>query len=317
VLANTVASQIVTHQRFGGVMPEVAAREHLETINAVVAHTLEAAHLTLAEVDAIAATLGPGLIGALLVGANTAKTLAFIANKPFIGVHHLHGHVASNYLESDLTPPFLCLLASGGHTQLLAVHDYQQVECLGSTLDDALGEAFDKVARMMDLPYPGGPHLDALAQRGNPTAFNLPIARTQRPWDFSFSGLKTACMRLYQQKSQELQLSQLSDSHLEKLKADLCASFQATVAKTVVKKTLACAKAHGFNTISVAGGVSANSAIRLAFETWQSQSPNVRKLYLPALQFCTDNAAMIASSAYYSPWCQRMEDDVFSRMALS
>lgn len=312
VLSSMVVSQTEVHARFGGVLPEIAARHHLEAINAVVEQALQEANLTPGDLDAVAATLGPGLVGSLLVGASTAKTLAWLWNKPFIGVEHLRGHVCSNFLERELEPPFLCLMVSGGHTQLMAVRSYTDIETVGRTLDDAVGEAFDKVARLLGLPYPGGPNLDLLAQQGNPARFILPRARTQRPWDFSFSGLKTAVSRLYER---EAALLNPEDSAFitqrDQLRADIAASFQKTVVDTLMRKTLRCAEALGFDTISIAGGVSANSGLRARL----ADLPEGIQLVVPQLRFCMDNAAMIASAAYFCPLADGVESDVFSRRA--
>lgn len=307
VLAHGVASQLETHLPYGGVIPELAARSHLHAINPLVDSVLAQAELTLNEVDAFAATLGPGLIGSLLVGVSTAKGLALACNKPFLGVHHLYGHVASNYLESELAPPFLCLLVSGGHTQLVHVKSFTEMAILGQTLDDAVGEAYDKIARLMGLPYPGGPLLDKLAQSGNPKAFELPIAQTQGAYDFSFSGLKTATQRLHQAQLEANQEQGLPESAHH---ADLAASFQQTVVNTLLKKTLKCARSLGLNTLSVAGGVSANKGLRSAFSALETQGYQV---HLPKLAYCTDNAAMIGASAYFNPITEQLDLDVFSR----
>lgn len=309
VLASVVDSQLDVHARYGGVIPELAARSHLHSVNAVVAQALENAGLTIHDVDAIAATLGPGLLGSLLVGANTAKTLALMANKPFLGVHHLYGHVASTYLESDLTPPCLTLLVSGGHTQLLHVKAYDDIEICGETLDDAVGEVYDKLAREMGLGFPGGAVLDKLAQEGNAEAFVLPIAKTQVPYDFSFSGLKTAVLNVWRRESQAYVENE--ENVPRALVADLAASFQATVVKTLMIKTLKLTNERNIRRLTLAGGVSANSALRQAFLDVQK---NGFEVHIPDLRFSTDNAAMIAASAYFNP-IQRhdLSVDVFSR----
>lgn len=300
VLANVVASQIKLHAQYGGVIPELAAREHLVSVDDVVEHALNEAKLALRDIDAFAATIGPGLIGSLLVGTQAAKTLSILNEKPFHGVNHLQGHIASNYLESELKPPFLCLLVSGGHTQLLDVQDYQDIRLLGETLDDAIGEAYDKIARLLGLDYPGGPNLDKLAQTGNPNAYDFPEAQCQKPYDFSFSGLKTAVMKCIEKSD-----------HTEESKADIAASFQATAVSTLVKKTLQAAHEFKHTQIAVAGGVAANSALRKTFET-QCAAASIG-FYRPQMKFCTDNAAMIASAAYYTPVTHRIDCDVFSR----
>ncbi len=313
VLASVVDSQLDVHARYGGVIPELAARSHLHSVNAVVAEALRQAELTIQDVDAIAATLGPGLLGSLLVGSNTAKTLALIANKPFLGVHHLYGHVASAYLQSDLKPPFLTLLVSGGHTQLLQVKAYDDIEICGETLDDAVGEVYDKLAREMGLGFPGGAVLDKLAQEGNAEAFALPIAKTQAPYDFSFSGLKTAVLKVWRAESQVY--FEKEEAVPRALIADIAASFQATVVKTLMIKTLKLAEVHQLKTLTLAGGVSANSALRHAFLALPTQYPDKGfEVHIPDLRFSTDNAAMIAASAYFNPiQSDNLSADVFSR----
>jgi N6-L-threonylcarbamoyladenine synthase len=332
VLSNVLRSQTALHAAFGGVVPEAAAREHIEAVNDVLREALDQSGHTLEDMDAFAATLGPGLIGSLLVAANTGKTLSLITGKPFLGVHHLYAHVASNYLESDLTPPFLCLLVSGGHTQLIVVEDWRVMRVVGETLDDAVGEAYDKVARVMGLPYPGGPVLDRLADEGNPHAFRLPTARTERPYDFSFSGLKTATLRAWEKavsllpSDGEAARASLSDVALsdavppdsqprhilQALHADMAASFQHTVTETLFKKTLQCARDHGIRTITLAGGVSANRGLRSRFERFVAENPEYR-FYAPKMAFCTDNAAMVAASAYFNPLTDDIRQEVFSR----
>ena len=306
VLSNVISSQADFHARYGGVIPEMAARQHLEVINYVIEQALRDAGMTLENVDSFAATIGPGLVGALLVGANAAKTLSWMADKPFAGVNHLHAHVASNYLGSDLAPPFICLLVSGGHTQILHVKAYDAVEILGETLDDAVGEAYDKVARLIGLPYPGGPNLDRLAQGGNPARFSLPRARTAKSLDFSFSGLKTAVLRLYEK---ELPLTDDPGT----LRQDVAAAFQQAAASVLAEKTLAAAKALAIPTVAVAGGVSANHALRRKLEAGVSACGPDWRFYCPELIFCTDNAAMVASAAYFNPLTHDLSAEVFSR----
>lgn len=306
VLSSVIYSQTELHAQFGGVVPEAAAREHIETINLTLQETLNRANCTLEEIDAFAATLGPGLIGSLLVGANTGKTLSLISGKPFIGVNHLYAHVASNYLESDLEPPFLCLLVSGGHTQLIAVESYQTMRVVGETMDDAVGEAYDKVARLMRLPYPGGPVIDRLSSTGNYKAFKLPKAVLDHPYNFSFSGLKTASLRTWEKAADVAE-------DLPRLQADLAASFQHTVVETLFEKTIRCAKALHFHTIAIAGGVSANSGLRARFQRFVEEHPEYR-LYVPKMAFCTDNAAMVAACAYFNPMTDDIRHEVFSRM---
>lgn len=305
VLSNVISSQADFHARYGGVIPEMAARQHLETVNFAIEDTLRQAGCTLDDIDAFAATLGPGLVGALLVGANAGKTLSVITQKPFLGVNHLHAHVASNYLDSDLEPPVVCLLISGGHTQILHIPSYTDIRILGETLDDAVGEAYDKVARVLGLPYPGGPALDKLAQTGNPTAFSLPRARTDKPWDFSYSGLKTAVLRCYERES-------AVTSDLDELKRNLAASFQEAATEVLVRKTLHAAESLGITTLAVAGGVAANSAVRQKFQSAVDARPGWR-LFIPKLAYCTDNAAMVAAAAFFNPLTQDLGMEVFSR----
>lgn len=306
VLSTVIASQTDLHTQFGGVVPEAAAREHIESINFVLQEALDRAECKLEDMDAFAATLGPGLIGSLLVGANTGKTLSLLTGKPFLGVNHLYAHVASNYLESDLEPPFLCLLVSGGHTQLILVEDYQSMRVLGETVDDAVGEAYDKVARLMNLPYPGGPVMDKLAQTGNPNVFKLPKASLDQPYNFSFSGLKTASLRTWEKAA-------AITENKAQLQANMAASFQKTVVDTLFEKTLRCAEELKLRTIAVAGGVSANSGIRNRFQQLVEEQPEYR-LYVPKMAFCTDNAAMVAACAYFNPLTQDIRQEVFSRM---
>jgi len=293
VYSNVVASQILVHQQYGGVVPEVASRQHVETINQVIARSLEQAQIPISSLDAIAATVAPGLVGALLVGLTAAKTLALVHQKPFLGVHHLEGHIYANYLsEPELEPPFLSLLVSGGHTSLIYVKDCGDYETLGETRDDAAGEAFDKVARLLQLGYPGGPAIDKLAESGNSQAFALPEGNVSRlgggyhPYDSSFSGLKTAVLRLVQKLQQDGQPLPVKD---------VAASFQDTVARSLAKRAIACALDYDLNTITVGGGVAANSALRKHLYT-AAFAHNLRVLF-PPLEFCTDNAAMIGAAA--------------------
>jgi N6-L-threonylcarbamoyladenine synthase len=293
VCSSIITSQIPVHQQYGGVVPEVASRQHLETINQAIAQALEQAQLDWGQIDAIAATCAPGLVGALLVGLTAAKTLAILYNKPFLGVHHLEGHIYATYLsEPTLDPPFLSLLVSGGHTSLIYVKECGKYETLGETRDDAAGEAFDKVARLLKLGYPGGPVIDKLAQTGNAQAFALPEGRVSLPgggfhrYDGSFSGLKTAVLRLVQQLEKDAQPLPV---------ADVAASFQETVAKALTKRAIACAIDYSLDTIAVGGGVAANSGLRKNLQAAASEH-NIRVLF-PPLTFCTDNAAMIACAA--------------------
>ncbi|MBD1912282.1 MULTISPECIES: tRNA (adenosine(37)-N6)-threonylcarbamoyltransferase complex transferase subunit TsaD [unclassified Leptolyngbya] len=293
ILSNVVASQIAVHQPYGGVVPEVASRQHLETVNGAIAQALEEFGEGWDAIDGIAATCAPGLVGALMVGLTAAKTLALLHEKPFLGVHHLEGHIYASYLAApDLQPPFLCLLVSGGHTSLIYVKDCGHYETLGETRDDAAGEAFDKVARLLDLGYPGGPVIDRLAQEGNAQAFPLPEGQISlpgggfHPYDSSFSGLKTAVLRLTQTLQQRPEPIPV---------ADLAASFQATVARALTKRAIACALDYGLTTIVVGGGVAANRGLREHL-TAAAEARNLRAFF-PPLKFCTDNAAMIACAA--------------------
>ncbi|MGA9380232.1 MAG: tRNA (adenosine(37)-N6)-threonylcarbamoyltransferase complex transferase subunit TsaD [Phormidium sp.] len=294
VYSSIIASQIPIHQQYGGVVPEVASRQHVETINHGIAQAFQQAGLNWSEIDGIAATCAPGLVGALLVGISAAKTLAILHQKPFLGVHHLEGHIYASYLSSpDLEPPFLCLLVSGGHTSLIYVKDCGVYETLGETRDDAAGEAFDKVARLLKLGYPGGPVIDKLAKSGNPNAFPLPEGKISlpnggfHPYDSSFSGLKTAVLRLTQKLEQEGQ-NPLPVN-------DLAASFQDTVAKALTKRAIACAQDYGLNTIAVGGGVAANSGLRKQLQ--EAAALHNLQVMFPPMKFCTDNAAMIGCAA--------------------
>jgi N6-L-threonylcarbamoyladenine synthase len=297
ILSSVVSSQIAIHRPYGGVVPEVASRQHVETINETVAAAITQSGLTWSELDGIAATCAPGLVGSLLVGLTTAKTLAMLYDKPLLGVHHLEGHIYASYLEQpDLNPPFLCLLVSGGHTSLIAVRDCGQYETLGQTRDDAVGEAFDKVARLLGLGYPGGPAIDQLAKEGNPQSFALPEGNISlpggghHPYDTSFSGLKTAVLRL----SEKLKAENKSGNELLPI-ADIAASFQETVARSLTRRTLRCALDQGFSTIAVGGGVAANRALRSHLTAAAAQK-GLRVIF-PRMELCTDNAAMIACAA--------------------
>jgi len=304
VIANVVASQIKTHAQFGGVIPEIAAREHLDSINIVVEEAFrqakENANITPDDITAFAGTVGPGLVGCLLVGLNAAKTLALVYDKPFIGVNHLNAHLCGNYLDTDLKPPFMALLVSGGHTQLIDVKSYSEQKIIGETIDDAVGEAYDKVARLIGLPYPGGPKLDKMAQEGNPKAFQLPQAKVG-DFEFSFSGLKTAVLRLVKSfDGQELPV------------ADICASFQECVSSTLLKKVKKALTECGYSQVVIAGGVAANSEIRKKIFALTDEG---YKVFAPPMKYCTDNAAMVASCAYFNT--NTFDDinvEVFSRV---
>jgi N6-L-threonylcarbamoyladenine synthase len=294
VLSNVVASQIEIHRQYGGVVPEVASRAHVENLGAVVARALADAALAWAEIDGVAVTCAPGLAGALMAGLTAGKTLALVHGKPFLGVHHLEGHIYAAYLsDPTLQPPFLCLLVSGGHTSLIQVRGCGNYDVLGKTRDDAAGEAFDKVARLLGLEYPGGPVIDRLAANGNPKAFPLPEGNISLPgggfhrYDSSFSGLKTAVLRLVQ----SLQAQGLDPLPV----ADVAASFQAAVARALTKRALNCALDHQLSTIVVGGGVAANSGLRQQL-TAAAEAHGLRVVF-PALAYCTDNAAMIGCAA--------------------
>jgi N6-L-threonylcarbamoyladenine synthase len=287
-LANIVASQADLHARYGGVVPEVASRRHLELVAPVVAEAFATAGVDLEDVDAVAVTRGPGLIGALLVGLSAAKALAWSRRLPLVPVNHLHGHVSSLYLQpAPVEPPFLCLLASGGHTLLLEVRDRSGFAVLGTTLDDAAGEAFDKGARLLGLGYPGGAAIDRLAREGDPTAFDFPVARVSG-LDFSFSGLKTALLYT---------VRDLDRAELGRRRPDLAASYQRAIVRALVERTREAAEATGLGRIAVVGGVAANSELR----------ESLPDAALAPLELCTDNAVMIASAARYAPAIQYPE----------
>jgi N6-L-threonylcarbamoyladenine synthase len=294
IYSSIVASQIELHKRYGGVVPEEASRQHLLTINPCIEKALEESKLSWNDIDGIAATVAPGLIGALMIGETAAKTLAIIHHKPFLGIHHLEGHIYANYLsENNWKMPFLCLLVSGGHTSLIHVKDCGIYEQLGSTRDDAAGEAFDKVARLLNLGYPGGPIIDKIAATGNPKRFSLPEGKISlpqggyHPYDSSFSGLKTAVLRLVEKLKKETS---------EPLPiADLAASFQETVARSLTKKTINCALDHNLTHIAIGGGVAANSGLRNHLK--KAATKHNLTVHFPPIQLCTDNAAMIACAA--------------------
>lgn len=312
VLSNIVASQIKTHEKYGGVIPEIAAREHLETINLVIEEAFEQSGLKPENITAIAGTVGPGLVGSLLVGLNATKTLALVYDKPFIGVNHLNAHVCANYIDTDLKPPFISLLVSGGHTQIIEVKSHAEQKIIGETIDDAVGEAYDKVARLIGLPYPGGPLLDKLAKDGNKFAYKLPEGKVEG-YDFSFSGLKTAVLRLVQKLKEEDAKENPLISHLSPDTVnDICSSFQETVSATLLKKVKAALEETGYKQVVLAGGVAANSEIRRKFFELEKEG---YKVNAPAMKYCTDNAAMIASCAYFST--NTFDDinvEVFSRV---
>ncbi len=295
VLSSKLLSQIELHGQFGGVVPEVAARKHLETVNLVIEDALTAAGVAPVELDGIAFTAGPGLVGTLLAGMSAAKSYAWAFDRPLIAVDHLLSHVCANYLDTDLEPPFIALLVSGGHTQIVHFEDYRTGKILGQTLDDAAGEAYDKVARLLGLGYPGGPAIDQLAQAGNPRAFNFPEGVVSG-YDFSFSGLKTAVLRCVQKLGQPLPA------------ADLAASFQEAVTKVLVKKTLQACVQLNARRLVLAGGVAANITLR---EKFLSMSPV--PVYCPQVALCTDNAAMVAAAAFFCGVPVGLEASVYSR----
>ena len=289
VLSSVVASQVEEHKLYGGVVPEIASRRHAEAIVGVVQEALDQARLTLGEVDAVAVTHAPGLIGALLVGVNFAKGLSMAAGLPLIPVHHLRSHIAANYLaHPELKPPFLCLVVSGGHSHIVAVEDYTTYKVLGKTRDDAAGEALDKAGRTLGLPYPGGISIDKTAPTGDENAFAFPHPRLDTPYDFSFSGLKTAVINTVHRMEQKGETLPV---------ADLAASFQKGVTDCLVEKLEKAATDYGYTSIALAGGVSANS--RLRRETDRLCRQKGWQLHLPALKYCGDNGAMVGAQGYY------------------
>ncbi len=290
VLSNVIASQIDLHTLYGGVVPEIASRKHMEQINQVTEQALKEAGVTLEDITAIAVTYGPGLVGALLVGVAFAKSLAYATDKPLIGVHHIEGHISANYIENlELEPPFTCLVVSGGHTHLVQVEDYGKYTIFGRTRDDAAGEAFDKVARAVGLGYPGGPKIDKLAREGNKHAIEFPRAKVEgSPYDFSFSGIKSAVLNYInhcEMKNEEIN------------KADLVASFQNAVVDALVSRAIMAAKERGMKKLAIAGGVASNSALREALK--EACAREGISFYHPSPVYCTDNAAMIGVAGYY------------------
>ena len=290
VLSMAVHTQIPVHRLYGGVVPEIASRKHIEKINQVVEVALKEADVTLDDIDAIGVTYGPGLVGALLVGVAEAKAIAYAKKKPLVGVHHIEGHVSANYIEHpDLEPPFLCEIISGGHTHLVIVKDYGSFEILGRTRDDAAGEAFDKVARAIGLGYPGGPKIDKLAKEGNPHAIGFPRAHMEdAPYDFSFSGVKSAVLN-------HLNKCRMTGEPI--VEADIAASFQQAVVDVLVDNAIRAAKDYHMDRLAIAGGVASNGALRAAMEA-ACEKEGIR-FYRPSPIFCTDNAAMIGVAAYY------------------
>ena len=290
VLSNVISSQIALHTLYGGVVPEIASRKHIEKINEVIQEALDQAGVKLSEIDAIGVTYGPGLVGALLVGVAEAKAISYAAGIPLVGVHHIEGHISANYIAcKELEPPFICLVVSGGHTHLVVVRDYGKYEIIGKTRDDAAGEAFDKVASAIGLGYPGGPKIDRLAKEGNPDAIHFPRAKVEdAPYDFSFSGVKSAV------------LNYLNGCHMKGepvVEADVAASFQKAVCDVLVEHAVQAVKDYGIPKLALAGGVASNSALREAMKA-ACEKEGV-SFYYPSPILCTDNAAMIGAAAYY------------------
>ncbi|HCF83419.1 MAG TPA: tRNA (adenosine(37)-N6)-threonylcarbamoyltransferase complex transferase subunit TsaD [Ruminococcaceae bacterium] len=289
IISSVVATQIEEHRLYGGVVPEIASRRHCESIYAVVDEALAKAETTLGDIDAIGVTYAPGLVGALLVGVNFAKGLAFAANKPLIPVHHIRGHIAANYLaHKDLEPPYMCLVASGGNSLIVKVNGYTDFEIVGQTVDDAAGEAFDKSARAMGFPYPGGAFIDNAAKTGDASKYKLPKPHTANPYDFSFSGLKTAVINLIHNTEQRGETLDINS---------LAACFQKTVSEILTDKFVGAARENGFNKIALAGGVAANGGLRAALQA--AADKNGMTLFIPPISLCGDNAAMIGSQAFY------------------
>jgi len=299
-IATTVLTQMDIHALYGGVVPEIASRKHIENVTMVFEETFKKSGLTINDMDAVAITYGPGLIGSLLVGVEAAKTLAYAHNKPIVPVHHIAGHIYANNLEKNMEFPLIALVVSGGHTELIYMKEDYSFEKIGGTLDDAVGEAYDKVARLIGLPYPGGPKLDKLAQEGNPHAFKLPEAKVDG-YNFSFSGLKTAVLRLVKSfDGQELPT------------ADICASFQECVSSTLLKKVKRAAEERGYKQVVLAGGVAANSEIRKKIFDLKDDGYNV---FAPIMKYCTDNASMVASAAFFfDKTFDNIDVEVFSRV---
>ena len=290
VLSNVISSQIALHTLYGGVVPEIASRKHIEKINQVIEEALQEAGVELKDITAIAVTYGPGLVGALLVGVSAAKAISFATGIPLIGVHHIEGHISANYIENkELEPPYVCLVVSGGHSHLVVVKDYGEYEIIGRTRDDAAGEAFDKVARAIGLGYPGGPKIDKLSKEGNPDAIRFPRAKVEdSEYDFSFSGLKSAVLNY-------LNGCQMKGEPI--CEADVAASFQKAVIDVLVEHALHAVKQYDYNKFAIAGGVASNSSLRSAFEA-ECQKRGI-ELYHPSPIYCTDNAAMIGVAGYY------------------
>ncbi|MEG6570279.1 tRNA (adenosine(37)-N6)-threonylcarbamoyltransferase complex transferase subunit TsaD [Thermoanaerobacterium thermosaccharolyticum] len=289
VMSNVIYSQIDIHKKFGGVVPEIASRNHIEAIGKVVKEALDEASINLDKVDVVAATYGPGLVGALLVGLSYGKALAYGKGIPFVGVNHIEGHISANYLDGDFEPPFICLIASGGHSHIVFVKDYGEYEVLGRTVDDAAGEAFDKVARALGLGYPGGPKIDEISKNGDPYKYNFPKSFMEKDnFDFSFSGLKTAVInQLHKEKQKGSQIDI----------ADYAASFQMNVVDVLSSKLIEAAKYKNINKISIAGGVASNSFLRERLLKLANEEGFM--IHFPKQVYCTDNGAMIASAGYF------------------
>lgn len=290
VKSNIIYSQIKLHELYGGVVPEIASRKHVEKVNQVIRAAVDESGVTWDDIDAVAVTYGPGLVGALLVGVSAAKSIAYAKKKPLVGVHHIEGHIAANYIENpNLKPPFMCMVASGGHSHLVYVKDYNKYEIIGRTRDDAAGEAFDKVARAIGLGYPGGPKVDKLAKEGNPEAIDFPRAFMEdAPYDFSFSGLKSAVLNY---------LNNCEMKNIQINRADVAASFQKAVIDVLVDNTIRAAKQYNCNQVALAGGVASNSSLREHMK--KNCENNGLEFYHPSPIFCTDNAAMIGVAGYH------------------
>ncbi len=290
VLSNIISSQIELHKLYGGVVPEIASRKHIEKINQVIEEALKTANKRLADIDAVAVTYGPGLVGALLVGVAEAKAISYAAQKPLVGVHHIEGHICANYIEHpNLKPPFLCLVASGGHTHLVLAKDYGKYQVIGRTRDDAAGEAFDKVARAIGLGYPGGPKIEQLSKSGNPDAILFPRAKiADHPYDFSFSGVKSAVLNY---------LNGCKMKEIPIVEADVAASFQKAVVQVLVEHAMLAVQEFGLDQFAIAGGVASNTALREGMR--QACEKRGIRFYHPSPILCTDNAAMIGTAAYY------------------
>lgn len=289
ILSNVVASQIALHRKFGGVVPEIASRQHLEVVNPLIEQALDEAGVGFGDLSAVAVTVGPGLVGALLIGLGAAKVVSYVTGLPLVGVNHIEGHIFANFLEHpDLVPPLVCLVVSGGHTSIVFMRDFGEYQLIGETLDDAVGEAYDKVAKYLGLGYPGGPILDRLAAQGNPKAIRFPRAMINDGFDFSLSGLKTAVLNY---------VTKEKAAGREVDHADLAASFQAAVVDVLVAKTLSAASQLSVKSVALAGGVAANSGLRVGFEA--AAEKEGYSLFYPSLPLCTDNAAMVAAAGYY------------------